>query len=100
MLDEVTEVGATLLMGLRGGTTKLPAAKDFALFVSVTDSELSAALLLALAAVATPVATDLLAVPKGMLCTVSCCVFFSSSVSLVTDISDFFSKSDFSLCGI
>lgn len=85
-----TDVGATLLMGLRGGTAKLPEARGLGFNMPLSP-------LLAVDELETPVATDLLAAPSGILCTVSWWVFFSSSVSLVTEISAFFSKSDFSL---
>lgn len=68
-----TELGATLLMGLRGGTATL---------LTCTWSGLEA--------LETARATDLLIAPRGMLCTVSCCcVLRSESVSLVTEISFF-----------
>lgn len=68
-----TEVGATLLIGLRGGTAKLPAANGLGFDALLTTTlSLVAELLLAFAtALETPVATDLLAVPSGILCTVS-----------------------------
>lgn len=67
------DVGATLLMGLRGGTARLP---------TCTWSGLEA--------LDTARATDLLIAPRGMLCTVSCCwVLRSDRVSLVTEISFF-----------
>uniref|UniRef100_A0A1A9V226 Uncharacterized protein n=1 Tax=Glossina austeni TaxID=7395 RepID=A0A1A9V226_GLOAU len=73
LIELVTEVGATLLIGLRGGTAKLPEVNGFGLLNAI--ELLSGPALdvtVAVVVFETAIAIDLLAAPNGMLWTVSC----------------------------